>query len=63
MGMVLSFRPRTKRVSRPSVVAAAPPAVVIFPGVRYERLSPGEIAAGKARRNELTTQPTTPGRS
>lgn len=63
MGMVLSFQPRTKRVARPVAVQAAPSAVVIFPGVRYERLSPAEIAAGKVRRDELTTHPTTPARS
>jgi hypothetical protein len=35
MGIVLSFTPRSAAIKRPSSKTAA--AVVIFPGVRYER--------------------------
>lgn len=37
MGMVLSFTPRAPAEGRLPKAAAAPAAVIIFPGVRYER--------------------------
>ncbi|QPC95300.1 hypothetical protein GA829_27510 [Mesorhizobium sp. INR15] len=37
MGMVLSFVPRTAATNRTSQNTGTPAAVIIFPGVRYER--------------------------
>jgi hypothetical protein len=40
MGSVLSFRPRIAAVRRQPVATGAIAAVIIFPGVRYERERP-----------------------
>ena len=42
MGMVLSFVPRTAPNNRTKQTAEIPAAVIIFPGIRYER-SAGEV--------------------
>lgn len=50
MACVLEFRPSPFRVRPPAVVSSSGSAeVVLFPGVRYERL-PEEAAASKPRR-------------
>jgi len=41
MGMVLSFVPRTAPSNRTKQTAEMPAAVIIFPGIRYERA--GEV--------------------
>lgn len=46
MGMVLSFVPRAAASSRPQPSAGTPAAVIIFPGVRYERPRIGEARPG-----------------
>ncbi|QND65683.1 hypothetical protein HB777_18400 [Mesorhizobium loti] len=43
MGMVLSFVPRTAPNTRAKQTAEMPAAVIIFPGIRYERSSAGEV--------------------
>ncbi|TPM37489.1 hypothetical protein [Mesorhizobium sp. B2-3-4] len=37
MGMVLSFVPRTAPTNRAKQTTEIPAAVIIFPGIRYER--------------------------
>jgi hypothetical protein len=37
MGRILSFTPRNAAPNRPPPNLAAPAAVIIFPGVRYEK--------------------------
>jgi len=39
MGRILSFTPRNAAINRPPPILAAPAAVIIFPGVRYEKPS------------------------
>lgn len=60
MGTVLSFESRKRLVARPPIVATSTPSVVIFPGVRYERCSTGDIAAASRRANELAARPQLP---
>ena len=43
MGMVLSFVPRTAPSNRTKQPAEIPAAVIIFPGIRYERSGAGEV--------------------
>lgn len=43
MGMVLSFVPRTAPSNRTKQTAEIPAAVIIFPGIRYERPHAGEV--------------------
>jgi hypothetical protein len=43
MGMVLSFVPRAAPSNRTKQTAEMPAAVIIFPGIRYERSQAGEI--------------------
>ena len=43
MGMVLSFVPRTAPSNRTKQPAEIPAAVIIFPGIRYERSHAGEV--------------------
>ncbi|TIW92133.1 MAG: hypothetical protein E5V59_18350 [Mesorhizobium sp.] len=43
MGMVLSFVPRTAPSNRTKQTAEMPAAVIIFPGIRYERSAAGEV--------------------
>ena len=43
MGMVLSFVPRTAPNTRAKQTAEMPAAVIIFPGIRYERSHAGEV--------------------
>jgi hypothetical protein len=52
MGRILSFMPRPAANNRPPRNAGMPAAVIIFPGVRYERplgadARAGNLAAGK----------------
>jgi hypothetical protein len=54
MGIVLSFTPRSAAIKKPSIKTAA--AVVIFPGVRYERAeaighscAPGTVVSSVSR--------------
>jgi len=42
MGMVLSFVPRAAPTNRAKQTTEIPAAVIIFPGIRYERSSTGE---------------------
>jgi hypothetical protein len=42
MGMVLSFVPRAAPTNRTKQTTEIPAAVIIFPGIRYERSSTGE---------------------
>ncbi|TPK75139.1 hypothetical protein FJ950_22070 [Mesorhizobium sp. B2-3-14] len=42
MGMVLSFVPRAAPANRAKQTTEIPAAVIIFPGIRYERSSIGE---------------------
>ncbi|TPK43061.1 hypothetical protein FJ942_02755 [Mesorhizobium sp. B2-4-2] len=42
MGMVLSFVPRTAPTNRAKQTTEIPAAVIIFPGIRYERSTAGE---------------------
>ena len=42
MGMVLSFVPRAAATNRAKQTTETPAAVIIFPGVRYERPAAGE---------------------
>ncbi|TGQ66830.1 MAG: hypothetical protein E5V49_16350 [Mesorhizobium sp.] len=44
MGMVLSFVPRTAPTNRTKQTTEIPAAVIIFPGIRYERSHAGEAA-------------------
>ncbi|ESY69727.1 hypothetical protein LB577_21730 [Mesorhizobium sp. B283B1A] len=43
MGMVLSFVPRTAPTNRVKQATEIPAAVIIFPGIRYERSQAGEV--------------------
>jgi len=43
MGMVLSFVPRPAPVNRASQNTGTPAAVIIFPGIRYERAHASEV--------------------
>jgi hypothetical protein len=43
MGLVLSFVPRAAPSNRTKQAAEVPAAVIIFPGIRYERAHAGEI--------------------
>ncbi len=52
MGIVLSFTPRPAAINKPSIKTSAA-AVVIFPGVRYER----EEAAGQGRPPSIAAAP------
>ncbi len=58
MGKILSFQPKRKTASQPRP-AGRPSAssVVIFPGIRYERLATQESAASKLRLPDLVTMP------
>jgi len=49
MGQVLSFTPRRAAVKRPPLTTEMAAAIIIFPGVRYERQLAGvpAPAAGK----------------
>ena len=42
MGMVLSFVPRAAPTNRAKQTTEIPAAVIIFPGIRYERSATGE---------------------
>lgn len=42
MGMVLSFVPRAAPTNRVKQTTEIPAAVIIFPGIRYERSNTGE---------------------
>lgn len=63
MGSILSFRPIPSDERRETMPPGAPAAVVIFPGVRYERIaqdedarcfaSSGSIAPGKKPRRPV----------
>jgi hypothetical protein len=48
MGSVLLFRPRAARVRRKPLPAGTAAAIVIFPGVRYEREAPAGSRGGGA---------------
>jgi hypothetical protein len=43
MGMVLSFVPRTAPNNRIKQAAEVPAAVIIFPGIRYERAHASDL--------------------
>lgn len=49
MGMVLSFSPRVVASGDSRRHGAEPASVIIFPGVRYERLEDGQHADAPAR--------------
>ncbi|UCI32677.1 hypothetical protein [Mesorhizobium sp. B4-1-4] len=42
MGMVVSFVPRAAPTNRAKQTTEIPAAVIIFPGIRYERSNAGE---------------------
>lgn len=53
MGIVLSFQPRKPAQKRRPAATSATPSVVLFPGVRYERLPNGDAAGLTRRLGEL----------
>lgn len=57
MGKVLSFQPRRKSVSKPLATKPSASSVVIFPGIRYERLTSAETVASKLRLPDLGPMP------
>lgn len=54
MGRVLSFTPRAVPASRPLPSLAAPAAVIIFSGVRYEYLQDARRVAAKPDRSQAS---------
>lgn len=62
MGTILAFTPRRETVER-SVSKHGPAAsVVIFPGIRYERLTHAEPVASKQPHTERRKRPLAPAR-
>ncbi len=46
MGRILSFTPRDAAGNRPPPAPDTPAAVIIFPGIRYERQKDGSVHGG-----------------
>lgn len=62
MGMILSFQPRKPARKQQPAATPATASVVLFPGVRYERLPGGEAAALTRRIGDLLPRLPTPQR-
>lgn len=60
MGTVLSFQSHKRMVPRPPVAASSAASVIIFPGVRYERVPGAELAVTSRRTTELVMRPQVP---
>ena len=61
MGMVLSFPP-LKRQSTKRIVSGGDASVVIFPGVRYERMSSADLRGAMAKSIDRGLRPNAPAR-
>ena len=59
MGMVLSFVPRVTSSHQRSETAGQA-AIIIFPGVRYERTEPADLCGRLDRNSPLSAMPAPP---
>jgi len=60
MGTVLSFQSHKRVIARPPIAAASDASVIIFPGVRYERVPGTEHGVVSRRPTDLVVRPQAP---